>query len=562
MKPLSGSRRLLVAAGGLFLIVIAAIDVRSRWASRPAAGSEPAAVTNDGGLATDPALSADGKLLAYASDRGHAGNLDIWVRPLAHGEARRLTSGPEEECQPAFSPDGRTVAYRAGAGVYSVAAGGGEPRLIAPEGQNPRFSPDGKWLAWWVRKEDGKGEIRIAPAPGGSPRRVASTVADARFPVWSEDSRSLLFQGSDGRRWDWYVAGAAGGEPVRTGAGSILGMQGFPGRLEPQVWTRAGVLFCGRFRERQGLWSAPMSATFQCSGPSRQVSEAEASAVAQSGRTLAVAITRNRPGVWSMTRGGQVEQTPTAEAPQGWLAVSRDGGKLLYRTGTGVRLKDLGSGEERKLDGDIDGPALIGAHDRVFYRHQGSMYSIPVSGGKPERVCQHCGDPWSFSPDGNRLLFQPGWRSGAGLLYLASGERRDILRREGAERHISRAQFSPDGRWLLLQTFIPHGEREILVAPFREGASAEESEWISIAGGKYGERSPCWSQDGSMVYYISDRDGARCIWGRKTKGGEPVAIRHFHEARRSLGDGQLAAAGDKLYFVLNDSTGEIATLRY
>ena len=58
------------------------------WFSRPRAtvpDKEPALVrlTSDSGLTTDPALSPEGKLLAYASDRAGDGNLDIWLQQFA-----------------------------------------------------------------------------------------------------------------------------------------------------------------------------------------------------------------------------------------------------------------------------------------------------------------------------------------------------------------------------------------------------------------------------------------------------------------------------------------------
>src|ERR1022692_4277829 len=75
----------------------------------------------EGGLAIDPAASADGRWLVFASDRGGSGFLHLWLRPFSGGEGRQLTSGLHDDHEPVFSPDGRMLAYRSelnGGGVY------------------------------------------------------------------------------------------------------------------------------------------------------------------------------------------------------------------------------------------------------------------------------------------------------------------------------------------------------------------------------------------------------------------------------------------------------------
>jgi serine/threonine protein kinase len=115
-------------------------------------GSTPMTrVTSDSGWATDPALSFDGKLLAFASDRAGGENLDIWVQHMGGGDAVRLTNWDSDEMEPDFSPDGSRIVFRSnrrGGGVYVVPVLGGEPALVAPKGFRPRFSPDGNWIAY------------------------------------------------------------------------------------------------------------------------------------------------------------------------------------------------------------------------------------------------------------------------------------------------------------------------------------------------------------------------------------------------------------------------------
>jgi serine/threonine protein kinase len=63
------------------------------WLTGPNAATtltRPVRVTADSGLTTDPVLSPDGKLIAYASDRSGEGNLDIWSLSLRARRWRNL----------------------------------------------------------------------------------------------------------------------------------------------------------------------------------------------------------------------------------------------------------------------------------------------------------------------------------------------------------------------------------------------------------------------------------------------------------------------------------------
>ena len=64
-------------------------------------------LTADSGLTTDGAISPDGKLVAFASDRTNTHNLEIWVKQLSGaGAAVRLTNDAADDYDPAFTPDG------------------------------------------------------------------------------------------------------------------------------------------------------------------------------------------------------------------------------------------------------------------------------------------------------------------------------------------------------------------------------------------------------------------------------------------------------------------------
>ena len=85
-------------------------------------------VTWDGVLTAAPALSADGQLMAYSSDRGGKGNLDLWVQQVDGGSPLQVTNDPADELQATFSPDGTKIAFmRFGQGVLYRAGSGRRP---------------------------------------------------------------------------------------------------------------------------------------------------------------------------------------------------------------------------------------------------------------------------------------------------------------------------------------------------------------------------------------------------------------------------------------------------
>jgi hypothetical protein len=178
-------------------VVLAIILILPRLTPRPDA-PEIVRLVRDSSAALDPAVSHDGRKMAYASDQ--TGNLDIWVRDLDVSEARRLTTDPAADTSPDFSPDSSQIAFRSerdGGGVYLISTAGGRERLLVPLGKSPRFSPDGTHIAYWTGQDHHfQGKVFIASITGSVSMRVGADLAMARWPIWSKDGRHLLVFGS------------------------------------------------------------------------------------------------------------------------------------------------------------------------------------------------------------------------------------------------------------------------------------------------------------------------------------------------------------------------------
>src|SRR5207249_12089007 len=108
----NGKRNAVIAG-----IALAATAVALWWPREPTGqpaviGGRIRQITKTSGYDTEPAFSADGSQLAYASDREGRGILHIWTQPARGGKPRQLTTGPDDDHEPAFSPDGKTIAFR------------------------------------------------------------------------------------------------------------------------------------------------------------------------------------------------------------------------------------------------------------------------------------------------------------------------------------------------------------------------------------------------------------------------------------------------------------------
>jgi hypothetical protein len=113
---------------------------------------------------------------------------------------------------------------------------------------------------------------------------------------------------------------------------------------------------------------------------------------------------------------------------------------------------------------------------------------------------------------------------------------------------------------------------QVFVVPYQDGVTPERSTWIAITDGNSWETGPEWSSNGNTLYFASERDGFRCLWGQRLAAatrrpsGVPFVVRHFHEAQRpaifSLTATQVeilqfTSEGDKIVYNPTNVTGNI-----
>jgi Tol biopolymer transport system component len=610
--PVRTRRWMGVALGGLATIAIGGLIAGAWWRgtrAHPEDSSRPflTQLTSDIGWTDYPAISLDGKILAYASDRSGEGNLDIWVQQLPDGPPVRLTRHAADEVEPAVSADGTRIAFRStreGGGIYVIPTLGGkergEERLLAARGFSPRFSPDGQWIAYGVMEEAG-GRLYVAPAAGGPATPIAAGFYRAQAPAWSPDGRHLLFWGQRERdappanNVDWYVSAIPGGAPVRTEARSVLmreRFQAFQALPLPDVWVGAGnragtrILFHGIVGDSANMWQVPITPdTWRVrDSPQRATfgtTDEAAASVTSDGRMVFISRTTGAD-IWSLAidanRGkveGQLTRVTQDAADDYDPTLAGDAVTMVFRSRRagrfGVVMRKLGTNAETILTRTPEDhyPAVSrdGTKVAYSYRQNGKMpiFVVAASGGEPKQVCDDCGEVEEWSPAGDEILFvaapDP---SGVGLVRIGSSPNATWLRHPGYG--IYNPRFSSDGRWIAFNARTDRlAPARVFVARVHESGVTREKEWILVS--KDGD-APAWSPDASLVYFWSDRDGSPCLWaqrlnlGTKTPEGAPLGIQHFHGRGLSwknlyLGAPDIAVARDKIIFNLGEHTGNI-----
>jgi eukaryotic-like serine/threonine-protein kinase len=553
-------------------------------------------LTSDSGLTTDAVISPDGKLIAYASDRD-GNNLDIYVRQVGGG-LTRLTEDPADDHQPSFSPDGSQIVFRSerdGGGIYVISALGGEARPLAPRGRNPRFSPTGDWIAYWVGPLAGHpfgaqaGRIFLIPRTGGDPKPVDPPgILAAGCPIWSPDGTHLLFYGSDSiyvpvflPTSDWWVWPLAGGKPVKTGAFAAFAQQNISLALPslvpaPAEWMDDRVFFSAKAGDSVSLWQTSISPkNWRITGQAHRLTQGSGLDVrpsfAKTGRLVFSSLVENAD-IWSLPIDtslgrvkGPLEQLTHNLAADYSHSMSADGKKLAFvswRSGNpDIWIKDLESGKEKPLtespaeeylpmispDGSLVSFAMSGT--RAWSLDNNDTYLIPAKGGLLKKLCDGCGQPCGWSQDNKLLLTNTQYTNTQyrgnqfviGLINLATGKAGPYL--QSSQLLLFNATLTHDGRWISFNAYDSQASPprlEVLVAPFQLDTPSKETDWIEVVSDPHYNDKPRWSPDGKRIYFVSDRDGFACLWSQpvepetKRPVGPPLALYHIHQVRRSI----------------------------
>jgi len=472
-----------LAGGAALVIGVLAVAGVWRFLSRDRASPRPAVgggrltlLLSSEGEARSPALSADGKMIAYIASDGDAVNL--YVRRVAGGERIRLTDDAAFKDDPSFSPDGDRIAFArrrpdaARPEICVIPSLGGRAIPVIADGRTPVWSPDGSHLAFVLARRDEPEALAVAAADGTDLRILLRADAGYPFfyrPAWSPDGALVAISRSGGGVLQevWLVP-ADGGAPRR-------------------MWQDPPGVFSGD----------PV--------------------FAPDGRGIIHTSSRGgATNLWLMPLDGiEPVRLTSGTGPDAWPSVSRAGAITFVNNRTRSTLQNvrLDAGEARTLfthHTPIWAPAFSpDGREIAFSRSEADgswhIWTMPADGGTPRQITSsRLPEIYPrYTPDGSAILFHT-WGSEPRRIWRVPRDGGQAVALTPARReHDEYAHMSPDGRWLAFAR-TEEGKTHVYIAQAAGGEARRLTESSST--------TPRWSPDGQWIAFGSDRSFGGGIW--------------------------------------------------
>jgi Tol biopolymer transport system component/DNA-binding winged helix-turn-helix (wHTH) protein len=563
----------------------------------------PTQVTVSPRLDVFPALSPDGRAVAYATDR--SGGFEIVVKPLLGGASDiALTSDGQQNVEPAWSPDGDYVAYHSmrRGGIWIVPALGGVPRQVCEFGSDPAWSPDGRRLAF---QSDPLADIApnayganvpstiwTVARDGGDRRRITSStdpVGGHAAPTWSPDGRYIAFatysaaprslwsvpaEGGPARlldeahgaifepvfapdgRWVYYATGGpfvirvpvASGR--RTGAHEAIGTPGLAGVRHLAMSADGRRLALTSLSLSSNLWTVDVSAgSGEAAGTPRPLTDDTSRrkttpAWSPDGRWIAYTGSRGGPGsdIFVMSPADAHSVPVTAGEP----ATSKPGPPANYRPTwlpDSTRVAFLSSDGER---------TRLRMADVTSRRTESLMDLGPeiVRDGPPRPSINAMLD-FRLSPDAGVVAFsdvEP--TTGLRRLFRRQLGGSEILPLSAPDRSESYPIWSRDGRWIASQLRDERGSH-VMLRP-AEGGTAR---LLTPEAGEAWVHD--WTGDDDRIVFAGQRAGVWNVWSVSPATGRETQITRYTGVHTFVRYPSSSPRGDRVVFELGEVRGNI-----
>ncbi len=533
-------------------------------------------VTLDPGLELDPALSPDGKLVAYVA--GPPGGTRLFVRQMGSGGTAVAVAKDAVARAPRWSPDGSRIMFTSARGLEVVPYLGGAASLLLPNTavQGADWAPDGRRIAYVV--VGAPDTLFTRPVDGGAPVPLTAP-GEVASPVWSPDGRWIAYSVGNGRflfgvrdlgnlapASIWVIA-AAGGTPIRISDSTSLNVS--------PAWLPAApnrLLFAASAGGSRDVYHVGLTNEGRPDGAPQRLTtglSVHSISIPRSGDRLAYATYSESVNAWriripegrAVSIAGAEPVTRERQIME-FFRVSPDGAALVFDSDRGgrqhiYRMPVVGGDVQQLTTGAWDDFAPAWSPDgRWIAFHSAKsgdrdVFVIPAGGGTPEQLTSGPGREWmvDWSPDGSRLIFA--WGPSIGLLTKGQGWTAPTRIDSLSLRPGSPVKWSPDGR---LIAFYGNGDLRVRspdAGPSRALVSGLSGTPFYLA----------WSEDSRTVFYegtVPER--RRAIWAAPANGGASRPVVWFDDPSKQATRFTLDVNRGWLYLTLGDRQADISVV--
>lgn len=559
-------RRSLTVAALLALslaIVALAIVVASRHGGDNAAQSGKAfqqitlAKLTTSGKALLPAISHDGKYVAYVAEEGDLRSLQ--VRQVAAASGAQVVAPAEVIFKGVtFSPDDNFIYYVArpksepSNKLYQVPLLGGAPREIMAGVDSPiTFSPNGHYFAF-VRNYPAQREtaLIVAMLNGSEERKLATRkrpeTLSLQGPSWSPDGRLIAC-----------AAGTVGHGESSMQVSAISVEDGSSAPIGSQTWTfigqvswlsdGSGVVFSS-WQRTWGVYGDQLWLLTFPKGEARRVTtemtgyegvsvsaNLAAPALLVTQRTDRVSSVWIVPGDDNDFNAGRAREIQSGFGDHDSEYFGLDwtpDGRLVYAShasgNVDVWITTADGKQQKQLTRDAmtdrtpvvtpDGRYIVFASERAGGSH---IWRMEIDGGALKQLTRGAGDLYpSLSPDGRWVVYSSS-SSGEPALWKVSIDGGEPTKLGPARA--TRPVVSPDGKQIaFFYLDEKDGGAKVALAPFDGGEPA------IVEGMAQPDFSIFhWSPDGRALTYIATRQGVSNIWSKPIDGGPARQLTDF-----------------------------------
>ncbi len=467
-----------------------------------------------------PIWSADGKTIAFASDRN--GNFDVFTMPAAGGSAKRLTFNSTAEIPQAFSPDGEWVYFGAAIQdpaqsamfpsptlpeLYRVKAEGSRTQqVLATPAEMMAFLPDGSGFYYQDKKgyEDEWRKHHTSSITRdvwhydfatGKHTNLTQHAGEDRNPAASPDGSTLYFlsERNGGSMNVYRMAKQGGAQPEALTHFTTHPVRFLSTSREGTLcYTWNGEIYI----QRQGGQPALLNLSITRDDRENMAdlsfsSGAKESTVSRDGKQVAF-IVRGEVFVTS-TEYATTKQVTHSAGAESCVDFAPDGRSLVYAS-------------ERDGNWQLYIARIVRDDDPNFANATLIEEEVLLPSAEVERAYPQ------FSPDGKRVAFIEN-RTCLKVVDLNSRKITEVT--DGSTWYSQSGgfdyQWSPDGRWFVI-SYIAH-RRD----PYMDQGivSAEGGPIHPITESGYMSESPRWALDGKAILFESERFGMRshASWG-------------------------------------------------